>query len=278
MKPTSAGLLWGLTAVLLFLGGGVVRLLGGRPMLFALLVLWGLGFCALVMALSTLARPKIRRRIRQVLMGVLCLGVALFGALEAVVFLGSRSDVTGKGDAMVILGANLWGEAPSPVLQARLDTALDYLKEHSDMIVVVSGGMADDEVMTEASCMAQYLQAQGVDPSRILLEERAQNTLQNLSYSIALLKAQGITPRRLVVVSNGPHLARVRLLARRCGVQAEGLSAPTPGGWAYQLYFNGREGAALVKSWLFDREVSEEDAGTAGTNETAVQSAGSKTE
>ena len=255
MNRTRSGMLWALIALLLFLAGGVARLLGGRPMLFALLVLWGLGFCALVMALSTLAGQKIRRRIRQVLIGVLCLGVALVGALEAVVLMGCHSDNTGTADAMVILGANLWGEAPSPVLKARLDTALDYLEHHEDMIVVVSGGKGDDEVMTEASCMAQYLQAHGVDPAQILLEEEATNTLQNLSYSMALLSAQGIPAQRFLVVSNGPHLTRVRMLARRCGVKADGLSAPTPGGWAYQLYFHCREGAALVKSWLFDREV-----------------------
>lgn len=246
---------WWIAAGGLFAAGIAVRAIGGRGMLFALMVLWGLAVCAGVIAISCQVGEGIGRRIRLSLCAMVALGVLAFAGLEAVVLTGSRTTVSGEPDAMVILGANLWGEEPSPMLKSRLNAALDYLEDHPDMTVVVTGGMADDEVMSEAACMADYLTDRGVDENQILLEEQAGNTLQNLSFSIDLLHEAGYGAGHLLVVSNGAHLARVRMLAQRCGVQADCIAAETPGAVTYQIYFTCREGAALVKSWLFDREV-----------------------
>ncbi len=240
----------------LFAAGIGVEALGGRGMLFGLLVLWGLAVCAAVLALSCRVGERCARRIRRGLCIVLGLGLLAFAGLEGVVLAGSRTTITGEPDALVILGANLSGEEPSPVLQSRLDAALDYLEDHPDTLVVVTGGMDDGEVMSEAACMANYLEAHGVDSGQILLEEQAANTLQNLAFSIDVLQKAGYDADRLLVVSNGAHLARVRMLAARCGVQADCIAAETPGSLAYQIYFSCREGAALVKSWLFDRRVA----------------------
>lgn len=246
---------WLAAAGVLFAAGIAVRVMGGRGMLFGLMVLWGLAVCAGVIALSCQAGGRTGRRIRQGLCAVIALGVLAFAGLEAVVLTGSKTTISGEPDAMVILGANLWGEEPSPMLQSRLDAALDYLEDHPDLTVVVTGGMDDGEVMSEAACMAHYLETHGVDKGQIVLEEQAANTLQNLSFSVDVLRRAGYDADRLLVVSNGAHLARVRMLAQRCGVQADCIAAETPGAAAYQIYFHCREGAALVKSWLFDREV-----------------------
>lgn len=101
--------------------------------------------------------------------------------------------------------------------------------------------------------MAFYLEAQGIPPEQIILEEQAANTMQNLQFSKRLLEEQGIPTDNLLVVSSAPHLARTRLLARRNGLTISTLSAPVPGGTAYKTYFQLREGAAIVKSFLFDR-------------------------
>jgi uncharacterized SAM-binding protein YcdF (DUF218 family) len=121
------------------------------------------------------------------------------------------------------------------------------------MDVVVTGGMGDDEPISEASCMSAYLEKHGIAPNRILEEDKATNTYENLMFSKKMLAEQGRSTDHLLVVSSSAHLARVRLLARRCGIDADTLSAPLPGGIPYKVYFYMREGAALVKSFLMDR-------------------------
>lgn len=246
---------WLVSAAALAVAGILAYVTGGRPMLFALMALWGLAACACVLALSCVMGEGRGRILRRLLAGAMAAGVLAFGGLEAVVLSGCRTDLSGEGTAIVVLGANLWGEEPSPVLRCRLLAALDCWHQNESLPIVVTGGQADDEVMSEAACMAGWLMKNGVPEASILLEEQASNTLENMRFSISILQAHGIPAETLIVVSNGPHLSRVRMLAKRCGAKADCVSARTPGALSYQAYFACREGAALVKSWLFDREV-----------------------
>lgn len=233
------------------LGAGMVLYgFGGRPMLFGALLVGGMGLFVMAIALSfELAQPKMLRG----LLDILLVGVLVMGALEGWIVLNAKTDITGEPKTMVVLGANLWDDEPSPILQVRLDTALEYYNAHSDINIVVTGGMGDDEPMSEASCMAAYLQAHGVPAERILLEDKAYNTSENLTFTKRLLEAWGMDTDNLLIVSNSAHLARVKLLAKRSGLRVSTLSAPIVGGTAYQMYFYGRESVAIVKSFLFDR-------------------------
>ncbi|MCD8333886.1 MAG: YdcF family protein [Clostridiales bacterium] len=240
-------------ALLLLAAGGYLLYTGGRPWLFGTLVLWGLATLLALLTVAAVLPPRRRKwLLRAVAAGVLALCV-LFGGLEAMIYANSDSQISGEPEVMVVLGAKLWNHEPSPVLTGRLDAALDYLDDHPDMTVVVTGGMGDDEPVSEASCMADYLVEGGFPREQIMLEESATNTLENLLYSARLLQNQGYSTENLLVVSNGAHVARVKLLARRIGLDISTLSTPVPGGIFYKTYFRAREGAALVKSWLFDK-------------------------
>lgn len=188
------------------------------------------------------------------LLGLLLAVLLAFGALLGAVLYGAYDHIQGDPQIMVILGCqiNPWG--PSVLLQDRLDKALDYLEDHPDMTVVVSGGQGPDEHISEARCMYDYLTEHGVDEEQILLEDRSSNTVENLRYTMELLADEGYdTTADMVVVSNGFHLTRARMLAQRAGFdQVSTLAAPTshlPS--RLQMYI--REPLALVKSFLLDR-------------------------
>ena len=61
-------------------------------------------------------------------------------------------------------------------MQARLDVAIPYIKQHPETPVIVSGGQGADEPATEAAVMKQYLLNKGVPEKQILLENRATRT------------------------------------------------------------------------------------------------------
>lgn len=192
----------------------------------------------------------------KVVFGLFMAGVVAFGALLAVVLSSSYDHINGDPKVMIILGCKVEPWGPSTLLRDRLDKALDYLEDHPDMTVVVSGGQGPDEHMSEARCMADYLIDHGVGEGRILLEDASHNTIQNLQKSNVLLAEQGYdTTDDVVIVSNGFHLARVRMLwGRVCGgdCSLSTLSAPSSHAPS-RLKMYIREPLALVKSFLLDR-------------------------
>ncbi|MBM6924750.1 YdcF family protein [Pseudoflavonifractor phocaeensis] len=189
------------------------------------------------------------------LLAVVLIFVLGFVVLLGIVLFGSRDQLSGQPQVMVILGCKVETWGPSILLQDRLDKALDYLEDHPDLTIVVAGGQGDDEHVSEAQCMYDYLTGHGVDGGQILLEDQSHNTWENLRYTRALLEEQGVEATDFVVVSNGFHLARVRMLWERAWdgeTTLSTLAAPSSH-LPSRLSMYIREPFALVKSFFFDR-------------------------
>lgn len=194
---------------------------------------------------------------QKVLLLLLCLGILFFGALEVIIGLHSKTELIGEPQVMVIFGCQVYPEGPSILLRDRLDTALDYLEDHPGMKIVVTGGKGDDEHISEAQCMYDYLTAHGVDGENIYREDQSRNTWQNVNYTYTLMQREGWdVTEDAILVSSGFHLGRIQMLWNRCWGQAESristLAAPVshiPS--RIQMFF--REPLALVKSFVVDR-------------------------
>lgn len=193
---------------------------------------------------------------QKVLCALLLVGALCFAALEGVVYAGAKTQVSGEPEVMVIFGCQVKPWGPSVLLQDRLDTALAYLADHPDMTVVVTGGKGDDEHVSEARAMYDYLTENGVDGDRVLMEDRSRNTWQNINYTLDLLQEEGYdTTDDILLVSSGFHLTRIGMLwGRSAGgtYMVSTLAAPvTHRPSAVKMFF--REPLALVKSFLLDR-------------------------
>ena len=192
----------------------------------------------------------------RVLLALILAGLLLFAGLFGAVLWGNHDEIRGEPQVMIILGCQVmpW-EAPSILLQDRLDEALAYWQDHPDITVVVSGGQGDNEPISEAACMADYLTERGVPADQILLEEHSHNTKENLIFSRKVLAQAGfdLGETEVLVVSSGFHLTRARMLAGRFGYrEVSTLAAPAshiPS--RIQMYL--REPLALVKSFFLDR-------------------------
>ena len=178
-----------------------------------------------------------------------------FAVLLGVVLTGARDHIVGQPQVMVILGCKVESWGPSILLQDRLDKALDYLEDHPDLTIVVSGGQGDDEHQSEAQCMYDYLTDHGVDGGQILMEDKSHSTWENICFTQELLQAEGVDTSEMLVVSNGFHLARVRMLWDRAWEGEYTLStlAAPSSHIPSRLKMYIREPLALVKSYLFDR-------------------------
>lgn len=190
------------------------------------------------------------------LLALVLAGILTFSALLGAVLYGGRDNVRGEPATMLILGCQVHPWGPSILLQDRLDEALAYLKEHPDMTIIVSGGQGPDEHTSEAACMRDHLVRAGIQSERIFVEELSHNTVQNITYSARLMEEHDLDMEQgVLIVSNGFHLTRARMLWGRVTGEGEHLSTlAAPSSHApSRLFMYIREPLALVKSFIFDR-------------------------
>ena len=163
------------------------------------------------------------RRFLLVCYGLGCLFLLFLGSLMLrAIDRGEHGDY----DALIVLGAAVHGDRVTWVLSNRLDTAYDYAVEHPKTVLVVSGGQGDGESVTEASAMAGYLTRRGLDPSRILLEDRAESTAENFAFSKAIIDETLGPDASIGFVTTRFHVFRAGAVARKGGIAARGLGAP----------------------------------------------------
>ena len=145
-----------------------------------------------------------------------------------------------EGASAVVLGCKVNGKEPSNTLARRLEKAREYLALTPECLCVLSGGQGPDEETTEAACMYAWLRSRGVEDQRLLKEERAVSTLENLRFSRALLPEGD---DRIVIITSGYHGLRALLTARALGYRAGLITAPTKP--VYVPYYVLREQAAI---------------------------------
>lgn len=150
-------------------------------------------------------------------------GLLVFVLVEGLILSRFGAKPLAGADYCIILGAQMKESGPSDVLKRRLDAAVVYLNENPETKAIVSGGQGANEPVTEALGMYEYLVGQGIEPSRILLEEASGNTWGNLYYSSELLDKGEDS---VVIVTNNFHVFRALGIAEKMGYEkVSGLAA-----------------------------------------------------
>lgn len=125
-------------------------------------------------------------------------------------------------DTVIVLGCKVNEDgSPSTTLKMRLNKTAELLENNSAMCIV-SGGKGRDEIISEAECMKNYLVSCGIDESRIIVEDKATSTKENIKYSLALI---GEKPDRCALVTSNYHCLRAKLIAKEEGLKT--YSVPT---------------------------------------------------
>ena len=96
----------------------------------------------------------------------------------------------------------------------RLKVMLAASEKYPRALIVCTGGgtAADDPSATEAGRMAEWLKAQGVDPSRLIVEDHSLTTAQNAVFTFDLLAEKAPRVRQIAVISSDYHIATGTLL------------------------------------------------------------------
>ena len=181
----------------------------------------------------------------------------VFGVLGLFVLLGivfsicmgtAMADRPKEEQPVVILGCKVRGDHPSLMLKKRLDAALPYLKEHPDLPVIVCGGQGPDESMTEAACMAEYLEKQGIEADRIYQDGTSTSTYENLSNARHILEEHE-WGYDIILVTDGYHQFRAGNIAKGLRLSTDKISAPTS--WYLVPVYWVREWLGICHMYIF---------------------------
>ncbi len=121
-----------------------------------------------------------------------------------------------KTDFLIVLGAQVKEDGPSRVLRYRIERAAEFLNNHPETTVIVSGGKGSNEPESEASVMKRYLIQDGIEEQRIIEEDLSKNTVENLRFSSKYLDKKKDT---VAVITSNYHISRGIWLAEREGYQ-----------------------------------------------------------
>ena len=124
-------------------------------------------------------------------------------------------------ETIIVLGMALENGRPNRDLLYRVSAAAEYAQKHPAAAVIVTGGNGAGG-RTEAEVMRDLLAERGVEPGRIILEDRSADTPENFRNVARMIDPAG----PVILVTSGCHMFRAMGIARdESFTDAQGLSA-----------------------------------------------------
>ena len=155
-------------------------------------------------SIFTRRKPAILRAAGWLLRIVIVLFSAVIIFFCGKVITGGMVNTAGQANYAIVLGLALENGKPAPDLLARLDTAREYLEKYPGARLILTGGNADESGRTEAGVMRDILTGHGVPENRLILEDRAQTTIENFSNIVGIIPSE----EPVVMISSNYHMDR----------------------------------------------------------------------
>lgn len=202
-----------------------------------------------VKILKRLWRSKAGRTVTIAFFSVFGL-LVVYALLLSSLMIGEMTNTPADPDAVIVLGCRVQRNGrPSLMLGRRIEAAYEYLSENKDVICIVSGGQGEDEPISEGEAMKVALVEKGIEESRIFVEDKSENTKENIEFSAKLLEEMGIEVNEAAIVTDGFHLYRASLMAKGTWQNTTSVAADTPW-WLVTAYWF-REWFALSSLFVF---------------------------
>lgn len=148
-----------------------------------------------------------------------------WGTVVLAVAVQSTRDQATTADAIVVLGAAQYNGRPSPVFRARLTHAATLYQRGLAPLVLVTGGVGAGDTLNEANVGRDYLAQLGLPTAALVALPAGDDTYASLAQVRRWFGGRG--SRRVLLVSDGFHMLRLRIIAPRLGLVP--LTSPAPG-------------------------------------------------
>jgi len=162
---------------------------------------------------------------------------------------GTKNTATFTEDCVLVLGGGIKGEKILPTLQYRLDKCIEYLQRNPKALIIVSGGHGPGETTTESAAMKHYLVSKGIDAGKIIEENQAENTRQNMQLAKTLMDEHFPSGNYSVAcITSDFHAFRADKLSKKAGLTVSHYNARTA--WYFYPAVYCRETLSIIKMWL----------------------------
>ncbi len=125
-------------------------------------------------------------------------------------------------DYLIVLGNKLVNNSMSDILKNRLDLLIDCFNKTKSKIIV-SGGITNNNSISEADVMKNYLIENGVDERQIIIEDKSKTTIENIINCKEI-----VGDSKSLLISSNYHLLRIKIITNKCGLNVEMLGSKTP--------------------------------------------------
>ena len=181
---------------------------------------------------------------------LLCVVITVIGVNSYIVNSTRDSIVTGQdlqdfdADCILVLGAGVNGNMPSPMLKDRLDTAINLYNDGKCNKIIMSGDHGQTEY-DEVNVMKSYAIQKGVPSEDIFMDHAGFSTYESLYRASYIFEA-----KKIIIVTQRYHIYRALYLAKSLDMEAVGVETPQRiyGG---EKYREAREISARCKDFLY---------------------------
>lgn len=156
-----------------------------------------------------------RRAVGAIFLAVVLLGLTWAAVVVTVAVHAARDEATGA-DAIAVLGAAQYNGRPSPVFRARLDHAAALYQRGLAPVVLVTGGVGARDTLNEANVGRDYLLRLGLPSDAVVPLAGGDDTYASIDQVKRWFG--GRESRRVLLVSDGFHMLRIKIIARRRGL------------------------------------------------------------
>ena len=150
-------------------------------------------------------------------------------------------------DCVLVLGAGVWGDTPSHMLEERLNRGIDVYKTGCTDRILMSGDHGRKNY-DEVNVMKDFAKKQEIPTDNIFMDHAGFSTHESMYRARDIFQV-----KRVVIVTQKYHLYRAVHNARKLGLDAYGIAAD--GQYNYDVfvrtYNNTREALARTKDFFW---------------------------
>ena len=141
----------------------------------------------------------------------------------SILMLGSDND-SKDAEYALVLGYALDNNQMQETLKLRLDEAVKYAKANPKTKFVLCGGKTGKNKISEARIMEDYMYRAGVDQRRLIIEDKSQDTIENIKNSLAYIDRY----KKIVVISSDYHVFRAKQICKKLDLDVHCLGTYSP--------------------------------------------------
>ena len=122
-------------------------------------------------------------------------------------------------DCIIVLGAGIWGDKPSPMLEDRLLEGINLYNNNVSNKIIMCGDHGREEY-DEVNIMKNYAIEKGVPSENIFMDHAGFSTYESIYRAKEIFKA-----KKVVIVTQKYHLYRALYIANQLGLEAYGVGS-----------------------------------------------------